>query len=156
MGTIEYRFRELGIASNKNDERRILPTLRDSDKVILDIGCGVGQTFIALKCTDRICIGLDVDHEAIRYGMSHYGHGIQFIVADASRIPIPSESVNFVFSRVSLPYTNIPKVIKEIERVLTNDGRVWMTLHDRNVVRRYLRQSMGEPFRLKEVITQVM
>jgi hypothetical protein len=54
MGSIEYHLRELEIALDKNDNRKILPNVLDSDKVILDIGCGIGLSFIALDRTDRI------------------------------------------------------------------------------------------------------
>ncbi len=152
MGSIEYHLRELEIALNTNDDRRILPNLSDSEEVILDIGCGIGQTFIALNCTDRVCIGIDVDQEAITYGMKNYGNKIQFILSDAKRIPMPSNTFNLVFSRVSLPYTNIPKVIKEVKRILKKDGRVWMTLHDRNMAYKYLKESINSRLNIKRLV----
>ena len=142
MGSIEYHLGELDIALDKDDERRVLPDILDSDKAILDIGCGIGQSFIALDCADRTCIGLDVDEEAVRYGIENNNSGIQFILSDAARIPLPSRTLNLVFSRVSLPYTNIPKVIREIRRVLRNDGRVWMTLHGKSMADRYLKEAL--------------
>jgi ubiquinone/menaquinone biosynthesis C-methylase UbiE len=143
MGSIEYHLKELEIALDENDERRILPNVLDSDKVILDIGCGIGQSFVALNFADKICIGIDIDEDAIRYGIEHYGNRIHFILSDAKRIPLPSNTFNLVFSRVSLPYTNIPKVIREIRRVLRNEGRVWMTLHSRRMVAKYLEEAIS-------------
>lgn len=142
MGSIQYHLKELEIGLDKNDERRILPNLLDSDTAVLDIGCGIGQTFIALGCTDRFCVGLDIDDDAIRYGIEAFGRQIHFILADAKHIPLPSETFNLVYSRVSLPYMNIPRVIEEIRRVLRNDGRVWMTLHGRDVPTRYLEEAI--------------
>jgi len=133
MGSIEYHLKELEIAFDKNDARNILPNVLDSDEVILDIGCGIGQSFIALGCTDRVCIGIDTDEDAIRYGIERYGSKIQFILSDAGQIPLSSNTFNLVYSRVSLLYTNIPKVLKEIRRVLRKDGRVWMTLHTKDI-----------------------
>src|SRR5256885_7582075 len=133
MGSVEYHLKELEIAFDKSDARNILPNVLDSDKVILDIGCGIGQSFIALDCTDRVCIGIDTDEDAIRYGTGRYGSKIQFILSDAAQIPLPSNTFNLVYSRVSLPYMNIPKVLKEIRRVLRKDGRVWMTLHSKDM-----------------------
>jgi ubiquinone/menaquinone biosynthesis C-methylase UbiE len=118
-----------------------MPNIHSDDMAVLDIGCGFGQTFIALKCTDRLCVGLDIDESAIRYGISNYGDQIQFINADASRIPMPSNLFDLVYSRVSLPCMNIPVVIKEIRRVLKTGGRVWMTLHSRRLSERILRES---------------
>jgi ubiquinone/menaquinone biosynthesis C-methylase UbiE len=142
MGSIEYHLNELKIALDMNDERRILPTILDSDKAILDIGCGIGQSFIALGCTDRICVGLDIDEDAIRYGMENYGDKIHFILSDAKHMPLPSNTFDLVYSRVSLPYMNIPKVIREIRRVLRKGGRVWMILHSREMAAKYLEEAM--------------
>jgi ubiquinone/menaquinone biosynthesis C-methylase UbiE len=143
MRSIEYHLKELEIARNKNDARHVLPHLLDSDKFILDIGCGIGQSFIALDCPDRICIGIDVDEEAIRYGVGAYGSEIQFILCDAKHIPLPSNVFDLVFSRVSLPYTNIPGVIREVRRVLRKGGRVWMTLHGKEMVIKYLEAAIS-------------
>jgi SAM-dependent methyltransferase len=145
--SIEYHLKELEIALDRNDSRRILPSIDGSDRAILDIGCGIGQTFIALGCTGRACVGLDVDDEAIRYGMENYGANISYILADAGRMPLPSRVFDLVFSRVSIPYTNVPKVIREIGRVLREDGRVWMTLHGREKVIGYL----GEAIRARSI-----
>ena len=114
MTSIEYHLQELEIALDKNDPRRILPNVLESDRVILDIGCGIGQSFIALDCTDRICIGIDIDEDALRYGIEKYGNRIQYILSDGSHIPLPSNTCDLVYSRVSFAYTNIPKAIKEI------------------------------------------
>ena len=143
MASIEYHLKELKIALDKNDERWILPDILDSDKAVLDIGCGIGQSFVALDCTDRICIGLDIDEDAIRYGIENYGSKIHFILSDAKHLPLPSNTFNLVFSRVSLPYTNIPKVIREIRRVLRTDGRVWMTLHSKGMAIKYLKDAVS-------------
>jgi len=141
MSSIDYHLAELEIALSKSDPRRILPDIHESEKAILDIGCGVGQSFLALECTNRICVGLDVDEEAIKYGMENYGRQIQFVLADAQRLPFPAESFDFVFARVSLPYTNVPRVIREARRVLRRDGRVWLSLHTQDRALRYLREA---------------
>lgn len=137
MGSIEYHKRELEIAKSTTDHRSILPNVLDSDKTILDIGCGIGQSFIALDCTDKTCIGMDIDEEAIAYGIEKYGNDIQYILSDAKRIPMPSNGFDLAFSRVSLPYTNIPQVVKEVKRVLKKDGRIWMTLHNWDIANEY-------------------
>jgi ubiquinone/menaquinone biosynthesis C-methylase UbiE len=152
LAIIDYHLCELEVALNATDERRIVPTLLDSEKTILDVGCGIGQTFIALNCTDRTCIGLDVDKEVLRYGMTNYGHRIQFVCSDAKAIPTVAETFDLVFCRVSLPYTNIPTVIREIRRVLKTPGRVWMTLHSRDTAINYLKESVSPRLTLKRFV----
>jgi len=151
MGSIDYHLAELEIALSKTDPRRILPEIHESEKTILDIGCGIGQSFLALDCADRLCVGLDVDEEAIRYGMENFGRQIHFVLGDAQRLPFPTGSFDFVFARVSLPYTNVPRVIRETRRVLRKDGRIWLSLHTHDRAVRCLRDAMAAR-RVKQVI----
>lgn len=143
MGTIQYHLGELEIALNEGDARHVLPVVLESDRALLDIGCGIGQSLVALGCADRLRVGMDVDASAIAYAIEHYGAQIQFVVSDAKRIPFPADTFDLVFCRVSLPYTNIPAVIGEIARVLRTGGRVWMTLHDHGRARRELDEAIA-------------
>ena len=114
-----------------------MPEFSQTDRAILDIGCGIGQTFIAARLEDdRILVGLDIDTESLSWGARQFEH-IQFVNGIAERLPFPDKSFDLVVSRVSLPYTNIPQSLAEIERVLKDQGRVWFTLHP-------LSKSIGE------------
>lgn len=137
MTSIAYHLEELEIARNVDDPRNVLPVVEPSDEVILDIGCGIGQTFIALDCLDRRCIGVDIDADAIEYGEANFP-GIQFHLADAQQVPVGDGSVDLVMTRVALPYTNIPLVIREMKRLLKPDGRVWITIHSLKMARGFL------------------
>lgn len=141
--SIEYHLRELEIAKNRDDPRNVLPDLLESERTILDIGCGIGQTLIALDCADRQLIGVDVDEEAIAYGRQHHAH-IEFFVAAAQDLPVGDDSVDLVISRVALPYTNVPKVFDEIKRVLRPGGRAWMTFHSRAMAGQYWRSALSK------------
>lgn len=143
MGTIDYHLQELAIALDPDDPRRVLPELRATDRRILDVGCGVGQTLVALACKDRMLVGVDPDERSIRYGIENYGTLIHFIRAPAERIPLPQGVFDLAYCRVSLPYTNIPAAVGELRRLLRAGGRVWMTLHDRDMARARLREAFG-------------
>lgn len=143
MGTLEYHLKELEIARDSSHEMHILPEILDSDEKILDVGCGIGQSFLALKCLDRTCVGFDVDEEAVRYGMKNYGDKIHYFLSDAKHIPLPPNTFHLIYSRVSLPYMNIPKAIQEMRRVLRPNGRVWMTLHNRERAGKYLKDAIA-------------
>ena len=140
--TIRYHLAELECATDLSNPKRLLPDLSETDQVILDIGCGIGQSFLALGCLDRNCIGVDIDEEAIAYGRSHFGDRVEYFVAEAAQLPIESGTVDLVISRVTLPYTNLSPAIGEVRRVLRDGGRIWITLHSREMVLGWLRQSL--------------
>lgn len=142
MSAIDYHLEELAIAKNPQDNRHVLPALVDADRVIVDVGCGIGQTFVALDCLDRTCIGVDIDREAIEYGKSRFGESIDFHVADAVDLPLDSNIADLVIARVSLPYVDIPNAVREIRRVLRPGGRVWLTMHPRQMCVSRLRESL--------------
>ncbi len=138
MSQIDYHLKELEIALDPNNPKRVMPNVKNEDRVILDIGCGIGQSFVGLDCLDRCCIGLDINHEVLRYGYKKYGPNIIYLQSDANGIPIASNLVNLIISRVALPYTHIPTVLDEARRILKSNGRLWMTLHSRKMVLRWI------------------
>lgn len=153
MSSINYHLRELETAQNQDDPRRIMPTFEDRHETILDIGCGIGQTFVASGLAaknDRRLIGVDIDQEALSYGVKNFD-GICFIRSSAAELPLADNSVDMVVSRVSLPYTDIPVVLREIKRVLKPGGTIWLTLHPFSMATRHLGNSLKR-FRLKDVI----
>jgi ubiquinone/menaquinone biosynthesis C-methylase UbiE len=84
---------------------------------------------------------VDVDAEALALGRTLTDR-IQFIRAPAEAIPLPSASFDLVISRVALPYTDVPRAVHEIARLLRPGGRCWIVLHP-------------VAFAWKELLTQV-
>lgn len=126
---ITYHLRELEIARNPIDSRHVMPRIAEEDRLILDIGCGIGQTLSAYELGQgQLPIGMDMDFESLSYGKKQF-HAISFVSGTAENLPFRSNSVDLVMSRVTLPYTNIPKSVKEINRVLKTNGKVWLVLH---------------------------
>ena len=106
-----------------------MPPIRSTDRAILDIGCGAGQTLIAAELgSDRTLVGVDIDEEALALGRS-LTSTIQFLRAPAEAIPLASGSFDLVISRVALPYTDIRRAVHEMARLLTPGGRCWVALH---------------------------
>lgn len=136
---IPYHLAELEIANDPGNPKRILPTLTESDQVILDVGCGIGQSFVAMDCLDRTCFGVDIDTEAVDYGKSNYGERIQYFVAGASELPVESDTVDLLMSRVTLP-----RAVEEAARVLRPGGRVWLTLHSPQMVFGWLKRAVRD------------
>ncbi len=149
----EYHLEELRAAQNAADGRHINPSFKEHHKAILDIGCGIGQTFIGTgidKDPERSLFGIDIDIEQLKYGKANYGN-ITFINSSGDNLPIVTNSLDLVFSRVSLPYVHIPTAIKEISRVLKKGGEVWMTLHPFEMTREHIWQSV-KGLKYKDVI----
>lgn len=135
---ISCHLRDLENALNKDADDHLLPEILPTDQTIVDIGCGVGQSFLVLECTDRKCIGVEVHGPSVEFGKEKFGDKITFYHTDATKIPEPDGSVDLIYACVSIPYTNIPKAIDEMKRLLKVGGRVWMTLHSKEYANQQL------------------
>src|SRR5688572_946235 len=105
MATLAYHLDELRIALDPTRPEHLLPDLRSCEKGVVDVGCGVGQLFVAKDAEIRSGVAryaVDVDAEAIAYARQQWPHLAQFIHAKAEKLPIPSASVDWYVSRVAL------------------------------------------------------
>lgn len=127
-----YHLSELDIALDPSRSEHILPGLSTARIGIVDVGCGIGQLFVAKASEVAPGVrryGFDVDEGTIRYANEHWPELARFSVAPAERLPLPDGSVDFYVSRVTLPYTDIPASLNEAARVLVPGGALWATLH---------------------------
>jgi ubiquinone/menaquinone biosynthesis C-methylase UbiE len=66
----------------------------------------------------------------LRFGLSGTRtSGIRVAAAKGEHLPFADRTFDFVYSRVALPYMNIPAALAEMHRVLRPGGRLWLTLH---------------------------
>jgi len=125
-----YHLAELELIRDTANPKRLVPSYDCAGWTVLDIGCGIGQTLTAEELAACASLhGLDVDRAAIDYGRRAFPH-LALSLGSAEAIPYPAEKFDLVFSRVALPYTNIPLALREMHRVLKPGGAVWLTLHD--------------------------
>jgi SAM-dependent methyltransferase len=125
---IAYHRAELDVARDAGNPQRLVPDPGNATR-ILDIGCGAGQTIVALDCGRR-SVGIDIDIEALRYGASGaMGEPLRVAAATGEHLPFQDGSFDFVYSRVALPYMDIPAALAEAHRVLRAGGRLWLALH---------------------------
>jgi ubiquinone/menaquinone biosynthesis C-methylase UbiE len=54
---------------------------------------------------------------------------VAFVCGQAGALPFRDQSFDAVVSRVTLPLTNIPESLREIRRVLREEGLLWFTVH---------------------------
>ena len=125
----QYHLDELRIARDANAPGHLLPPIPVGCRAVLDIGCGAGQSLIASSLGDDVlACGIDPDTTALALGRTLTSR-VQFAAAVGEHLPYASRSFDLVFSRVALPYTDIPVALAEIARVLRPGGTVWLSLH---------------------------
>jgi ubiquinone/menaquinone biosynthesis C-methylase UbiE len=124
-----YHVLELQIACNPADTRRVMPRIRPHHRLILDVGCGAGQTLIASSLAPGVtAIGIDSDAAALGLGR-RLDKRIGFACAKGESLPLPSDHFDLVISRVSLPYMRRRAALAEMARVLRPGGDAWFVLH---------------------------
>lgn len=94
------------------------------DKVVLDIGSGVGYGAKILAEKAREVIAIDLSEEAIRYADREYsGENVEMMVANGENLPLASDSVDVVVSFELIEHLHAQQVhLLEVERVLKPDG----------------------------------
>jgi SAM-dependent methyltransferase len=98
----------------------------DSGTVLLDVGCGTGQTsaFIAgnYPCTVIAVDNNDkmLEKAALRFKRDNIN--VNLMSADGTQLPLRANSVDIVLSESVTIFTVIPKALKEYARVLKPGG----------------------------------
>jgi len=150
----QYHLAELEIALDPTRPEHILPVLSSSRVGVVDVGCGIGQLFVAKG--DEVApgvprYGFDVDPTVIAYAKERWPERAEFAVAPAERLPLPDASVDFYVSRVTIPLTDIPRALQEAARVLAPGGRLWITLHPISMIFGQIGRAIRRG-RLKELV----
>lgn len=116
---------------NEDPNRRYaLPEFPLQGLKILDIGCNTGWVFQYSRFAGAASLhGVDVDRRAVLEGR-RYSPWLDLQVASAEHLPHPDATFDVVMSRVSLPYTYIPRALSEALRVLKPGGRLFVSMHD--------------------------
>jgi len=94
---------------------------------ILDVGCGLGGKSVAFAERGVRVLGVDLSIENVRAGARLAGsrrvHGVDFLAADAARLPIRSGSFDLVVSTDTFEHLPQPEVsLSEMRRALRKGG----------------------------------
>lgn len=92
-------------------------------KVILDLGCGLGECAAHLKkrYENAEIVALDLSMDMLRYGKAH--NKADWICADAEILPFKNHSVDLIFANLLLPWCHdLKKLLLECRRVLKPNG----------------------------------
>jgi ubiquinone/menaquinone biosynthesis C-methylase UbiE len=126
--SLAYHQGELQVALDRRNPQRLVPE-PGSAQAILDIGCGAGQTIIALGAGRR-STGIDIDVSALGFAASgDMGESLRVAGARGEQLPFRDGVFDYVYSRVAIPYMDIPAALAEMHRVLRPGGRLWLALH---------------------------
>jgi SAM-dependent methyltransferase len=80
---------------------------------------------------------VDVDEAALALGRPRWP-ALRLTAARGEALPFPDGTFDLVFSRVALPYMDIPVALREFARVLRPRGELWLLLHPARLVARQL------------------
>ena len=115
--------------THRKDGNRTWPIIPTHLGRVLDLGCGNGDALSEQQTEGRaLLVGLDVDAGRTTLA-SQSGMRASFCCGSGDALPFADASFDAVFSRVALPYMNIPKALSEVYRVLRPEGEVWLSFH---------------------------
>jgi SAM-dependent methyltransferase len=109
---LEYAFHLLGCVEGKT---------------IVDFGCGKGENLVLLARRGAKVIGLDLSPELVGWARRRVlsaGVEADVMVASAYDTGLPDESVDVVFCIALIHHLEIPRVRKEMLRILKKDGSI--------------------------------
>ena len=127
-------------------EKYVINKYFDKNKSMLDVGCGAGRTtFNLYEMGYKNIIGLDLTPEMISAAQTinkEKQTDIEFIIGDATDLKFEDKVFNqalFSFNGLmQIPgRKNRIKALKEIKRVLTENGIFIFTTHDRETNKEY-------------------
>jgi len=101
---------------------------------ILDVGCGGGFLSNRLAQEKYAVTGIDLSEESLEVARKHdQTHQVQYINADAYKLPFKSASFDVVTAMDFLEHVELPeKVVEEISRVLKPGGIFFFHTFNRN------------------------
>lgn len=130
--TEEYWYESERIFQYFIKRLKIIEDYIKRSKTIADIGCGLAHS----SCVARLInpsvrvIAVDIAEAALNRAIELYGSdpGIDFVVADATMLPMRSDSLDLVVSFELYEHLEAPtRMIKEIHRVLKPGGFLFLT-----------------------------
>jgi len=106
----------------------------------LDVGCASGYMIseIAKDFPKKEFWGIDAYDKAIGYAKKRYKN-IQFKIAFAEKLPFQEDSFDLVICYETIEHVLNPKqTLKEMERILSNDGTVLLAMDSGNLLFRII------------------
>lgn len=119
---------QMSIANNLINRYQLI---KQSGKIILDVGCGTGLATqqLARRFANSQVYGLDLAPAMLSVARQKPMDNLHYLCADMEQLPLPDNSVDWVFSNFSLHWSlNLAQTLQEIYRVLKLDGLLMFTI----------------------------
>ena len=113
--------------------KHLMPWLPNrNDLTALDLGAGTGFFTDLLASRYQQVLGLDISKNMLRFAKDNRNEAITWLEADAYKIPLQDNSIDFVYSNLMIQWCDpLDLVIDEVMRVLKPGGLfVFSTLVD--------------------------
>jgi SAM-dependent methyltransferase len=106
-----------------------------ADKRILDIACGEGYGSNILSQVAECVVGIDIDETTINHARNNYHReNLSFKTGDACNIPCSDGQFDVIVSFETIEHlTDHDSFLKELKRLINNDGLLIISSPDKNV-----------------------
>lgn len=128
---------------------RMLKWIRDKKgTIMLDIGCGVGNTTLWSARNGIKWMGIDSSQRAITIGKSYYEGN--FILGNGEFLPFKNNELDFVVALGSIEHFDSPiKTIQEMYRVLKSSGYAVIVVPNRSMLEEWFYNGTEQPQELR-------
>jgi SAM-dependent methyltransferase len=112
--------------SDKNWLKVSLDVLNlDSQKNILDVGCGAGTQLAYFARLGHMCVGVELDKDAAQEAFLVNGKLCDFVVADACHLPFRMDFFDIVYSNESMSHVaDTKQALAEQTRLVKGGGHL--------------------------------
>jgi malonyl-CoA O-methyltransferase len=109
--------------------KHLMPFLPNrNDLTVLDLGSGTGFFTDLLASNYSQVIGLDISKEMLNFSKEHRNNNILWLAADAHKIPLKANSIDFIYSNLVIQWFNpLDEAITEMLRILKPGGLIIFT-----------------------------
>jgi 2-polyprenyl-3-methyl-5-hydroxy-6-metoxy-1,4-benzoquinol methylase len=98
----------------------------------VDVGCSAGFIADELALAGATTHGVDIDEPGLAKASARFGHRVQFHLANGEHLPFADSSVDVVVLNHIYEHVVDPEaVVREIQRVLSDDGVLYLGLANR-------------------------
>ena len=91
---------------------------------VLEVGCGTGCDLLQFAKNGALATGVDITPKHVELARERVGSAAKVLLGDATHLPFPDASFDYVYSHGVLMHSSEPqKIVEEISRVLRPGGR---------------------------------